>query len=222
MPPGGHMPCGDKQTLINYVSDPSMPHAMMASAKFWYEGAPGAGDSVGGVLVGGKRFRSLKSFTMDALSRTDAPIGNGTSDVPAALGCAAGADGDEEAASARCGNASSGRICNLATQACVSGCNTHLLPAESGGVGCPVHSECGDVTSAPPPNVSGNRDSGDSVCIRCGRANEPPCPIGSSSTWPSAVVSDPSESSCGCEPSTGATATVLINDGTMCVARDGT
>jgi hypothetical protein len=218
MPPGGHIACGDKQTLLNYVSDPSMPHSMMANAKFWYQGSPGAGTSVGGTIVGGQRFASLKSFMMSTLAQADAPIAVGTSDQPAALGCGAGAGGDEAVASAKCGNASSGRICNMATQDCVGGCNTHL-PDSTGGVGCPLHSECGDVTSTPPPNASGNSGSGDSVCIRCGRADEPPCPISSSSTWPSAVVSDPSLSSYGCEPATG---TLLINDGTMCMPGGGT
>jgi hypothetical protein len=216
MPPGGHMGCGDKQTLLNYVSDPSMPHSMMANAKFWYEGPAGAGPSVGGVLVGGKLFRSLKSFMIGTLAESDAPIGIGTSDEPATVGCAAGAGGDEEEASAKCGNASSGRICNMATQVCVSGCNTHLSP-DPGGVGCPLHSECGDVTDDPPPNASGNAGAGDSVCIRCGLANEPPCPVSSSSMWPSTVVTDSSPSSYGCD--TGA---VLNDEGTMCVAGDGT
>jgi hypothetical protein len=222
MPPGGHMACGDKQNLINYVSDPSMPHSMMGNAKFWYEGPFGAGPSVGGVIVDGRRFPSLKSYMMSVLAEADAPIGVGTSDQPATLGCAASAGGDEEVASAKCGNASSGRICNMDTQTCVSGCNTLLPPVDTGGVGCPVHSECGDVTAAPLPNAFGNPGSGDSVCIRCGRAGEPPCPISSSTIWPSAVVSNPSLSSYGCEPSTSTSETVLVNNGSMCVAGDGT
>lgn len=219
MPPGGHMACGDKQTLLNYVSDPSMPHSMMASAKFWFEGPPGAGPSVGGVLVGGKQFGSLKSFMLATLAATEDPIGVGTSDLPASVGCAAGAS-DEETASANCGNASSGRICNMVTQACGSGCNTSL---PGGGVGCPAHTECGDVASNPPPDSLGNAGAGDSVCIRCGRDGEPPCPISSSATWPSAVVTDPSSSSYGCEPATGSSAgTVLVDQGGVCEAENGT